>query len=81
MYLCLTFGGSPCPNKWGVFSEPICNLATAILHDDSWDPTNLHSPTHNLVLPPTVMDNDVPFGIGKELIADIKVNPRGTHDI
>jgi hypothetical protein len=27
------------------------------------------------------MDKDVPFGIGKELIVDIEVNPRGTHDI
>jgi hypothetical protein len=27
------------------------------------------------------MDNDVPFSIGKELIVEIKVNPRGTHDI
>jgi hypothetical protein len=40
LYLCLTFGGSPCPKKWGTFLEPICDLATAILHDDSWDPTN-----------------------------------------
>ncbi len=81
LYLRLTFGGSPCTNKLGVFSEPICNLATAILHNKSWDPTNLHSPTQNLVPPPTVMDDDVPFGIRKELIADIKVNPRGIHDI
>jgi hypothetical protein len=27
------------------------------------------------------MDDNVPFGIGKELIMDIEVNPRGTHDI
>jgi hypothetical protein len=81
LYLCLTFGGSPCPNEWGVFLEPICDLTTAILHNDSWDPTNLHSPTQNLVPPPTVMDDNVPFGIGKELIVDIEVNPRGTHNI
>ncbi len=81
LYLHLTFGGSPCPNKWGAFSEPICNLATAILHNNSWDPTNLHSPTQNLVPPPRTMDDDMPFGIGKELIVEIKVNPRGTHNI
>ncbi len=81
LYLRLTFGGCPCPNEWGVFSEPICDLATAILHGDLWIPAELHSPTQHLVPPPKTMDNDVPFGIGKELIVDIKVNPRGIHDI
>ncbi len=81
LYLCLTFGRSPCPNEWGVFSEPICNLATTILHNDSWDPTKLHSSTQSLVLPPTVMDDNVPFDIGKEMIVNIEMNPRGIHDI
>ena len=27
------------------------------------------------------MDDDIPFGIGKELIVDINVNPRGIHNI
>ncbi len=27
------------------------------------------------------MDDDAPFGIRKELIVKIEVNPRGTHDI
>jgi hypothetical protein len=27
------------------------------------------------------MDDDVPFGIGKELIVDINMNPRGIHNI
>jgi hypothetical protein len=81
LYLHLTFKGSPCPNKWGVFFEPICNLATAILHNDSSDPTKLCLPTQNLVPLPRTMDGDIPFGIEKELIVDIEVNPRGTHDI
>ena len=38
-------------------------------------------PTQNLVPPPKVMDDDIPFGIGKELIVDIDVNPRGIQDI
>ena len=38
-------------------------------------------PTQNLVPPPKVTDDDIPFGIGKELIVDIDVNPRGIHDI
>ena len=27
------------------------------------------------------MDDEIPFGIGKELIVDINVNPRGIHNI
>ncbi len=27
------------------------------------------------------MPDDVPFGIGKELIVDVEINPRGIHDI
>ena len=81
LYLRLTFGGCPCPNEWGAFSEPICNLATAILHDDLWKPAKLHSPTRNLVPPPKPMEDNVPFGIGQELIVDIDVNPRGFNDV
>jgi hypothetical protein len=81
LYLCLTFGGFPCPNGGGAFSEPICNLATAILHNNSWDPTNLHLPTQDWVPPPRTMDNNMPFGIGKELIVEIEVNLRRTRDI
>ncbi len=39
-----TFGGAPCPYEWGVISETICDLATAILHDNTWDPDNLQAP-------------------------------------
>ncbi len=81
LYLRLTFGGCPCPNEWGAFSEPICDLATAILHDDLWKPAKLHSPTQNLVPLPKPMEDNVPFGIGQELIVDINVNPRGFNDV
>jgi hypothetical protein len=39
-----TFGGAPCPFKWGVVSESICDLANALLQcDNDWDPSELHS--------------------------------------
>ena len=38
-------------------------------------------PTQNLVPPPKVMDDVIPFGIGKKLIVDINVNLRGIHNI
>jgi hypothetical protein len=42
--LCLTFGGTPCPFEWNIIAESIRDLANAILHDDTWDPTTLYAP-------------------------------------
>jgi hypothetical protein len=81
MTLCLTFGGAPCPFEWGVISETMCNLATAIILNDDWDPDELHAPNQEDFPPPNFMPEDVPFGFGKELIVDVKINPRGIHDI
>jgi hypothetical protein len=74
----LTFGGSPCPYEWGVISESICDLANALLHDDNWDPTTLSAPTK--VPPTSLLDDNIPFGIGREQIVDIPVDPRGCMD-
>jgi hypothetical protein len=40
MMLRFTFGGAPCPFKWGVISKPIYNLASTILLNDDWNPNN-----------------------------------------
>ncbi len=81
MNLWLTFSGKPCPYKLCVISAVICNLTTAILHNNAWDPSCLHRQNHHLVPPPIVLDNSILLGIGRELIVDIPVNPRGTNDI
>jgi hypothetical protein len=81
MNLQLTFSGKPCPYKWCVISNVICNLTTAILHNDAWDPSCLHGQNQHLVPPPIVLDKSIPFEIGQELIVDILVNPRGTNNI
>jgi hypothetical protein len=81
MALCLTFGGTPCPFEWGVISETICNLATALLLKDDWDPTNLHAPNHANFPTPTFLTKDIPFAEGKELIVNVSINNLGTHDI
>jgi hypothetical protein len=74
----LTFGGAPCPYEWGVISESVCDLANALLHDDDWDPQHLSAPT--TPPPRDALDDSIPFGIGKPLIVDIPVDPRGTVD-
>ena len=81
MWLRLSFGGKPCPYMWGVLSETICNLENAILFDNDWEPSDLFAPNQSLVPPRVLLDNDIPFGEGAELIVDIPIDPRGLHDV
>ena len=76
----LTFGGSPCPNEWGVISETICDLSNAILHDDNWDPLTLHSPSQHLVPCKEILSDDIPFAQVDDLIVDVPFNDRGFVD-
>jgi hypothetical protein len=77
----LTFGGAACPYEWSAISETICDLATAIAHDDDWDPDKLQSPLQHLVPPPDFLPDDIPFEEGKELAVHIEVSDRGTHEM
>jgi len=77
----LTFGGAPCPSEWGSIAESICNLANAILLNDEWDPLSLQSPAQHLVPNKIILEDDIPFGIGQDLIVNIPVNSRGTVDL
>ncbi len=77
----LTFGGAPCPYEWGVISESICDLATAIIQNDAWDPDDLQVPNQENFPPPKFMADDVPFGKGRELVINVEVDSRGTHNI
>ena len=76
----MTFGGAPGPNEWSTLAEPIRNLSTALIQDKDWDPSVIKACYQSLV-PLPEFDSHEPFGVGKELIVNIPVNPRGTHDI
>ena len=80
MALRLTFGGTPCPYEWCVISESICDLATTIMQHDDWDPATLHAPQPELVPLPKYVEEDVPLAVGRELVVDIPVNPRGVGE-
>jgi hypothetical protein len=62
-------------------SEIMCDLVTAILHNDEWDPMTLFGRNQHLVPPPRRLDDNIPFGEGRELIVDINIDPRGMNDI
>ena len=81
VYLRETFGGSPSPHEWGALAEPICDLANVVMHDDDWNPSDLHSPIQHLVPSPITLDSGIPYGEGRELIVNIPINPRGINDI
>ena len=77
----LTFGGAPGSYEWGVVSESICNLAIAILQDENWNPKFLCAPGSELVPQKRILDDYVPFGVGKELIVDVPVDSKGIADV
>ena len=81
MNLQLTFGGKLCPIFWCMMSEIMCDLTTAILHNNKWDPMMLFGRNQHLVPPPRRSDDQIPFGKGRELIVDINVDSRGMNDI
>jgi hypothetical protein len=73
----LTFGGSPCPNEFGVVSELCTDLANDLLHCPDWQPEKVHSPHSNLILDPLLLEDSVPFRQAKELDVDIPVDDWG----
>ena len=81
MALRLTFGGAPCPYEWGAIAEPICDLSNAIIQHEDWDPLDLHAPDPELVPAPVYLDNSIPYAVGRELVVDVPVNPRGTGEL
>ncbi len=72
---------SPCPLEWGLIAESICNLANAILLNDEWNPVSLQSPAQHLVPNKIILDDNIPFGIGRDLVVDIPVDPSSTVDL
>jgi len=82
MFLRLTFGGKACPSEWSALAEPQCDLSNALLHDDEWDPASLTSPSqHRVSAPDRNAERNRPFGVGRELVVDIPINPRGIYDL
>ena len=57
----LTFGGAPCPYKWGIISETICDLANELIKSDKWDPLTLHTLVQHQIPPREYLPDDIPF--------------------
>ncbi len=77
----LTFDGTPCPFEWGIMSESICDFANKLLKCEEWDPLTLHVLVQSDILTREYLDDNVPFAMGRELIADVPVNPCSYADV
>jgi hypothetical protein len=57
-------------------------LINAILQHDDWNPLTLFAEKPQAHVPPKdVLPDDVPFGIGRDLIVDIPIDARGIVDL
>ena len=62
-------------------SELICDLANELLKCKDWDPKELHAWVQRDIPQRHYLDNDVPFASGRELIVDVRIDPKGYVDI
>jgi hypothetical protein len=69
----LTFGGTPCPNEFCLFSEICTDLANDILHCPYWDPSSLCSPHAKKIPDPILLPAETEFKQAKNL--DVSIPP------
>jgi hypothetical protein len=77
----LTFGGSPCPNHFCLFSELSADIANDLLHSPNWDPSLLKSPHAEKIAPPILQDLSIEFAAAKELDICLECDDAGKVDI
>jgi hypothetical protein len=77
----LTFGSSPCPNEFCLYSELSADLANDLLHCPDWNPTELGSP-HAASLPePKLSAETIPFTQARPLDITLEPDDWGKADI
>ena len=80
MALRLTFGGRVCPFDWCSISEPIVDLANALLSCKEWDPDSLNSPAQDRIPPTKYLPDNIPLAPARELLVDIPAPEFGKVD-
>ncbi len=76
----LTFGGSPCPNEFCLFSEMCTDLANNILHCQDWDPKTLSSPHASRISDPILQPVEMEFKQVKSIDVSIPLDVWGKVD-
>lgn len=77
----LTFGGSPCPPEFCIYSELCADLANDLLHCPECDRAELSSP-HAVSLPdPVLLDQGAPFAQANSCDVILEPDEAGKVDI
>ena len=74
----LTFGGSPNPPAWTLFSEMVTDLANEISQCEAWDPYLVHSPAQPVVPHPVRLLDTIPIALAAPLGV---ISPRHLVDV
>ncbi len=77
----LTFGGSPCPPEFCIYSELSTDLANDLLHCSDWNPSELGSPHSSSLLEPKLLDALLPFTEARSLGVILEPDDWGKVDI
>jgi hypothetical protein len=56
-------------------------LQSALLRLEDWDPKETFAPLSEMIPERQYLPEDIPFGIGKELVVDVPVDGRGLGDV
>jgi hypothetical protein len=68
--------------EWGAILESVCDLINAILQHNNWDPLTLFNAAAQAHIPPKeLLPDNIPFGIGRDLIVEIPINARGIVNV
>ena len=73
----LTFGGSPNPPTWCMFSELVTDLANEIAQCDEWDPAKHRSPAQPLTPEPLRLPAHVPIVQARRMAVSIPPTKAG----
>jgi hypothetical protein len=81
MALRMTFGGTPCPSMWGYISDTLANIANSIIHNEFWDPSDLHVDISKSLADPLPLPVDIKFHPAQQLADHLPTNDIGKVDI
>jgi hypothetical protein len=70
-----SFGGMPCPYKWGVMSETVCDLTNEFIKSNKWNPLTLYTSVQHQKPPQEYPPDNVPFGKAHKLIVEVSADP------
>lgn len=79
--LCLTFGGTPCPNFWEACREPFCDLANKLIHNSQRDHMTTFDPMSLPLLGPNRLPPDTPHAPALPLAIPVPPDNFGKGDI